>query len=348
MLAVLSSSKTAEQLTLAEAVELIVYGASCNRCHETRSVDLTQLRDRLGPHFLVGERSRPGLFCTRLHICGDMTMSEQLAEQTLRVGGMSAFRSRIPMHPWAATGLAVVLAMAYHGPYWASFDVNILEYATLPDIIRLGAEPIGLIATIYLLSFLTAPVARRLLESGAFGGGSTIAARRAALARGGNLVLALINFGAAIFLILGWIFDWPQRHMLSMIMLGSLIISVAQPSVAWVFPRAPAMARTIIALVVFVLPMVAVGKAWTDAEAIRDGVRYMEFRSFDSSGWSTTVPGGEAPRYLGRTADTILLYQPAADSVLILPASSVVAYTLKEIRVPLGFSRDDVARKSGK
>jgi hypothetical protein len=51
----LSSSKTAEQLTLAEAVELIVYGASCNRCHETRRIDLAKLRDRLGPRFLVGD-----------------------------------------------------------------------------------------------------------------------------------------------------------------------------------------------------------------------------------------------------------------------------------------------------
>jgi hypothetical protein len=45
--------KTAEQLTLAEAVELIVYGASCDRCHETRRVDLAKLRDRLGPQFPV-------------------------------------------------------------------------------------------------------------------------------------------------------------------------------------------------------------------------------------------------------------------------------------------------------
>ena len=62
----LSSSKTAEQLTLAEAVELIVYGASCNRCHETRRVDLAQLRDRLGPQFLVGD-IRPRLRCSK---CG--------------------------------------------------------------------------------------------------------------------------------------------------------------------------------------------------------------------------------------------------------------------------------------
>lgn len=32
----LSSSKSAEQLTLAEAVELFAYGANCDRCHDTR------------------------------------------------------------------------------------------------------------------------------------------------------------------------------------------------------------------------------------------------------------------------------------------------------------------------
>jgi hypothetical protein len=63
----LSSSKTAERPTLAEAVELIVYGASCNRCHETRRVDLAQLRDRLGPQVLVGD-IRPRLRCAT---CGN-------------------------------------------------------------------------------------------------------------------------------------------------------------------------------------------------------------------------------------------------------------------------------------
>jgi hypothetical protein len=64
---VLSSSKLAEQLTLAEAVELIAYGASCNRCHEMRRIDLAKVRDRLGPQFLVGDiRSR--LRCSK---CGN-------------------------------------------------------------------------------------------------------------------------------------------------------------------------------------------------------------------------------------------------------------------------------------
>jgi hypothetical protein len=49
---------------LAEAVELIAYGASCNRCHETRRVDLARLRDRFGPQLLVGE-IRPRLRCSK-------------------------------------------------------------------------------------------------------------------------------------------------------------------------------------------------------------------------------------------------------------------------------------------
>jgi hypothetical protein len=63
----LSSSRTSERLALAEAVELIAYGASCNRCHETRRVDLARLRDRLGPSVLVGD-IRPRLRCSK---CGN-------------------------------------------------------------------------------------------------------------------------------------------------------------------------------------------------------------------------------------------------------------------------------------
>ena len=54
----LSTAKTAEQLTLAEAVDQIEYGASCDRCHETRRIDLVRLRDQLGSQFLVGDIRR--------------------------------------------------------------------------------------------------------------------------------------------------------------------------------------------------------------------------------------------------------------------------------------------------
>lgn len=83
----LSTSKTAEQLTLAEAVELIDYGASCNRCRETRRVDLAKLRDNLGARVLIGD-VRPRLRCSK---CGnrrvivvtlwkDATATERLSE----------------------------------------------------------------------------------------------------------------------------------------------------------------------------------------------------------------------------------------------------------------------------
>lgn len=59
--------KAAEQLTLAEAVALIEYGACCNPCRETRRVDLAQLVQRFGPDFLVGD-IRPRLRCSK---CGN-------------------------------------------------------------------------------------------------------------------------------------------------------------------------------------------------------------------------------------------------------------------------------------
>jgi hypothetical protein len=56
----------AEDLTLAEAVEQIVYGADCRDCKEVRRLDLAIMRDRLGADFRVGDL-RPLLTCP---ICG--------------------------------------------------------------------------------------------------------------------------------------------------------------------------------------------------------------------------------------------------------------------------------------
>jgi len=58
--------KSADDLTLAEAVDLIVYGANCRACKETRQIDLHQLLERFGPDFIV-YKILPKLRCTK---CG--------------------------------------------------------------------------------------------------------------------------------------------------------------------------------------------------------------------------------------------------------------------------------------
>jgi hypothetical protein len=58
---------SAEDLTLAEAVEQIIYGADCRTCKTgTRRIDLYKMLERLGPNALVRE-IRPHLRCSR---CG--------------------------------------------------------------------------------------------------------------------------------------------------------------------------------------------------------------------------------------------------------------------------------------
>jgi hypothetical protein len=54
--------QTAHLLTLAEAVDRIYYGASFERCKETRRVDLASVRDRIGASVLVRD-VRPRLRC---------------------------------------------------------------------------------------------------------------------------------------------------------------------------------------------------------------------------------------------------------------------------------------------
>jgi hypothetical protein len=55
-----------ENLTLAEAVEQIVYGANCTVCHEVRRIDLQAMLQKLGADFRLGDL-RPRLRCAK---CG--------------------------------------------------------------------------------------------------------------------------------------------------------------------------------------------------------------------------------------------------------------------------------------
>ena len=50
--------RRAEELKLAVAVDLIVYGANCRTCKETRRIDLRRLAETLGPDFL-GDSAAP-------------------------------------------------------------------------------------------------------------------------------------------------------------------------------------------------------------------------------------------------------------------------------------------------
>lgn len=60
-------TKDAVDLTLAEAVEQIEYGAGCGRCREVRRINLQLLRETLGDSFCVRD-IRPHLVCRK---CGN-------------------------------------------------------------------------------------------------------------------------------------------------------------------------------------------------------------------------------------------------------------------------------------
>ena len=62
--------KAAHDLTLAEAVDQIYFGASCNACHEVRRVDLHKLLERFGPDFLVKDINKH-LRCSKCGRRGD-------------------------------------------------------------------------------------------------------------------------------------------------------------------------------------------------------------------------------------------------------------------------------------
>lgn len=81
-------TKPSNDLTLAEAVDQIFYGASCEDCHEVRRIDLSKLVASLGPDFLVGDvlsRLRCSV-CDGRHIISvklrkDATNTERLMER---------------------------------------------------------------------------------------------------------------------------------------------------------------------------------------------------------------------------------------------------------------------------
>jgi hypothetical protein len=228
---------------------------------------------------------------------------------------------------WAsAYGLAV--ALLYLWGYWSPFDVNILEYVSLSDVVKTAVYPIG---SVFVFAAIGAVAGEVLFPTGFMppGGGANTKAGRT-LRKIGPLFLALYALSILLLLYLGPVRKWNILPVMVAVPVSLALKEAGILREILVSDRV----RTVVLFLLAALPPFAYGRGAIRADEVKAG---SSFTYVVSSIEGYPVDAGAKPfarpRYVGRAGDQYFLFMPAQRTLLVVPQGQVKLLELKQYEI---------------
>jgi len=216
------------------------------------------------------------------------------------------------------------VAILYLWGYWSPFNINILEYVSLSDIVKTAAYPI---ASVFIFMAIGALLGEAMFPKGFMPqGGDTNTKTRALLRRiVPALVTVYMTFMVMLFLF-GPIEKWRALPVLLAIP-TSLALKKAEALHTLIKSER---ARSVVLFLLAALPPFAYGHGALRANDIITGKSYFYVIS-DIQGYSykSDTQRDFHLRYIGKVGEQYFLYSPEVRSVLILPMDEVKIIELK-------------------
>jgi len=218
----------------------------------------------------------------------------------------------------AVSSYAFVTAVFYHLVYWLPFQVNVFEYAGLQDLVRMIIKPMGItIVGLLIGAFGTAYGTLKAAQSN--GKHSTVRHN------GGQKIwpfIAFIVVCVCISVIL-FLYGRPEGYIpfgiLAMMFSGIPLT----PVIMRFAPKLPMEVAAAVSVVFAAVPIWAITQAVVEGGYIYEGIRFQEI-VFANNKTITELK----LRYLGRTSQNLLLWNPVDSSVWVVPTSSAGIYSL--------------------
>jgi len=192
----------------------------------------------------------------------------------------------------------LIIASIYHFGFWSRFNVNVLEFVGISDLLALAVFPLIASITAFVLGFTVSVIqslvrGRRVLSVIALG---TLLAIGVSYFFGAHVALTLTAFALVLFV--------SSRRLKLNEVLGD--------------PKVEGARILVLSWLVFLFPALSFGYGISQADLILAGKKYV----------SVKLSGSEY-RYVGFVKDKYFLYSPSSKSVTIAPISEVGVLELR-------------------
>jgi hypothetical protein len=211
--------------------------------------------------------------------------------------------------------------------YWQPFHINVLEYIGVADIVKAAVYPI---ASAFVFTVIGACLGQLGTDDLSPGGGADTKIGRflrkwAAAIVGCYLILTTLL----------WLFGPPEKWF-ALPLLLTLPIVVAIRPLGLFFPEVRSeKARFVATFLLVALVPFAYGRGVLNANEVLAGGSYT-YAASDIPGQSAPTGSNaqERPRYVGKTGDRYVFFDPVSRSVLSIAATELKALGLKRHDVP--------------
>jgi hypothetical protein len=210
------------------------------------------------------------------------------------------------------------VATLYLWAYWNSFDVNVLEYVGLTDIVKTAAFPI---ASFFVFVVLGAIAGEVFFPHGFLPAGS------GANSSVGRVLRRVAPAVAAVYVVLVLLlfFLGPIEKWRALPVLIAIPVSLRLKESGFLSDVLKSdSARTVVIFLLAALPSFAYGHGTLRANDIRSGrsFSYVAF-AIDGHAVDPSSPVQAKPRYIGKAGETYFLYEPTKRSLLVIHQSQV-------------------------
>jgi hypothetical protein len=222
---------------------------------------------------------------------------------------------------------SVAVGMAYLWGYWAPFDINILEYMGVADILTATAWP--------LFSVFSAMFAGMLLGSHDGGTGSQGGSDRF----GRALVWYWTHLRALHFLGLFWIWflDLPNKWFL-LGLLGGTPLAVYVMHRPWIEAiQIPSTPKLVIVFFFITAPLAAISTGQRLSAELIAGQSYRAvYSEIEGRPFASSTTDDARLRLIGQRGDTLFLWDPTLKRTVISKFPSAGALVLGRVNKPAG------------
>jgi hypothetical protein len=228
---------------------------------------------------------------------------------------VQAVKQRVAPYLYFGSLYFITVGVLYLWGYWGRFDINILEYIGLADVLKLAAYPI---ASTFLF-FLLGAIIGELLAGGqdiAPGAGRDTKVGRF-LRRFGTAIVWLYMVGTASLLVFGPESKWQVAPIL--VAMPFYLVAKRHDVLIDILPNESA--RSVVIYLLAVLPMWAYGHGRLDATKLIEGREYKYVASHSIAGMSFGDPKDVKNRvkYVGHVNDYLFLLLPDNATLFIVP-----------------------------